>query len=217
MSWGGLLESVHGLNRVGMSVSRALEHLARSELDAGRQLAHRWLMRRHRVGDPGLAMRSLGPQVEDPRDRFGLEVLALCLERPEADHHQILGVAVEQLRLERASSSHRRVSRRLALALILAALSAGAGISEATDRAVSVFGREADDLRALLESSHGGAIPTIRTVESALREARAQESRWRGRVSVRALPRVIAVAAGLTLGTLGVVFPSSAEVAFAGW
>lgn len=213
MTWGVLLESVHDLQRMGMSVPVALEHHARSGEGETRALARRWLVLRTRYGDPARAMRGLASQAHRPRDRFVLEVLVVCLERPAAAHDRTLKAATDQLRLERAVSSRLRASRTQPLALVLAALYAGDDVAQAIARTETAFGsRRVNALSARLERARGGAVPAVQIVLDALSEERSRQ-----RLSPPVLPRTAAVGFALTLAAAGVFVPGSTGLTLAGW
>lgn len=218
MSWGDLLEATRGLHCIGMSIPSALEQHARSSEDPSARLALRWRRERWRVGDPVIAMRSLASSARHPHDRFALETLLVCLERPSADHDRTLSVAVDQLRAERAGVSPLSFRRRatLRLALVVVALSGGESCAQATRRATAAFGRDGALLAALARAERG-ATPTVQAVKNLLSEERSRLRRLRRRLSWRALPRAVAAALMLTMALLGVVAPGSADLCLGGW
>lgn len=218
MSWDALLESTYGLHRIGMNVPTALGQLARTGEGTSQMLAARWLSHRWRLGDPAEAIRRLA--APGPYERFVLETLAVCLERPAADHDRALSLAIEQLHAERATRRLRkgRASRTLRLALIVVALSAGDSLDRATERAVAAFGgRRMAALRVTLGRAQASATPTMQALENVLTEERSHERWARGRASWRALPHAVALALALTLAALGVVAHGSADLRLAGW
>lgn len=219
MSWVALLDAVHGLHRVGMSVPMTLEQHARSGEGPSQRLAHRWLRLRLRHGDPVDAMRAMGGSARTSHDRFVLETLAICLERSAGG--QVLDIATRQLRDERASGyAHRwpflSAPESLVLGLVQVALSGGDDVTRAADRVVEVFGsRRADRARAVLNRADRGAIPLTQAVANAVTEAREAQAQRRATLTV--LPRAVAVASALTVTALGVIAPGSTELGLAGW
>lgn len=134
MGWQALLEAMDGLQGIGMGIPAALEQHARSGEGVSRDLAEEWQLHRWRLGDPAAAMRALAPNARGPYDRFVLEVLVLCLERPSADHRRMLTVALARLRAARFEGDRPRgAAAVLRLALVLVALTAGEDLGNATE------------------------------------------------------------------------------------
>lgn len=208
MAWGLLLETVHGLQVIGMGVPIALEQHARCGSDASRRLAARWLALRLRLGDPGEAMRCLAFEARDPADRLAAESLMICLQRPTADHESALRAAVEHLQ------SARQRPHSACLALVLVALASGESDAQAVARAAAAYGdRTARAARALLNKAERGPIPGAQAIRNALRDTRGQRQRG----LALALPAAATTVVALTIGTLGVVMPGSVELGLAGW
>ena len=215
MGWQALLEAMDGLQGIGMGIPAALEQHARSGEGVSRDLAEEWQLHRWRLGDPAAAMRALAPNARGPYDRFVLEVLVLCLERPSADHRRMLTVALARLRAARFEGDRPRgAAAVLRLALVLVALTAGEDLGNATERTVAAFGRRRlRRLRATLERVERSAAPPARAIENVLRTQRLHDRRG----SWLALSRAAGLALAITLTALTVIVGGSAGLGVAGW